>query len=252
MAPSAPHERFSALDYETFQQMARDQSLSPHERSGFPDELRDGAESAILTDIAAKLPALSGRNATVVDIGCGANPLTDALVELCSNRGHRLTLVDGPDVLSHHRETQIVTLAAGRFPDTPSLLADLEERCDAVIAYSVLQYAFADVGVYAFADAALRLLAPRGRLLLGDLPNASMRRRFLASDAGRQHHRAYTGSDEDPPATLPTLPTGEIDDGAVSGLLARARDAGFHAWVMPQAAGLPMSNRREDIVCERP
>ena len=30
--------------------------------------------------------------------------------------------------------------------------------------------------------------------LLGDLPNASMRRRFLNSEAGRTFHRSYTGS----------------------------------------------------------
>jgi hypothetical protein len=35
-------------------------------------------------------------------------------------------------------------------------------------------------------------------------------------------------------------------------LLARARDAGFHAWVMPQPPALPMANRREDLVFERP
>jgi hypothetical protein len=37
----------------------------------------------------------------------------------------------------------------------------------------------------------------------------------------------------------------------VFGLLARARDAGFQAWVVPQAPGLPMANRREDLLFER-
>src|SRR5262249_11295650 len=110
----------------------------------------------------------------------------------------------------------------------------------------------ADMGVHPFVDAALSLLAPAGRLLLGDLPNASMRRRFLVSEAGRQHHRAYSGRDEDPPVSWPTLPTGEIDDGIVIGLVVPAREAGFHAWVVPQASGLPMANRREDLICERP
>jgi SAM-dependent methyltransferase len=252
VSASSSHEQFRDLDFDAFQRMADDTSLSPHERSGFPDELRDGAESVILADIVAKLPALAENRATVIDIGCGANPLTDLLIDLCERSEHRLTLVDGPEVLSHHRASPTVSLVAGRFPDTPSVLADLEGRCDAVIAYSVLQYAFTDMGVHDFVDPALKLLAPGGRLLLGDVPNASMRRRFLASDTGREHHRTYVGRDEDPPVAWPTLPIGEIDDAVIFGLLARARDAGFHAWLVPQDADLPMANRREDLICERP
>jgi hypothetical protein len=131
-------------------------------------------------------------------------------------------------------------------------MLDAIGSCDVVLAYSVLQVAFLDGSIHGFADAALRLLAPGGRLLLGDLPNASMRRRFLHSDAGRSFHRTYTGRDDDPTVAWPLLPPGELDDGVLSGLVARARDGGFHAWLVPQAPELPMSNRREDLLCERP
>lgn len=248
-----PFERFGGLDYAAFQRMAGDEELSAHERSGFPDSLREGSEHAILADIEHKLPALGERRGiSVVDIGCGANPLAGAIVDRCRERGHRLTLIDSPEVLAHHRETDGVRLVPGRFPELPSLLAEVAGTCDVVIAYSVLQYAFAESGVHGFVDAALTLLAPGGRLLLGDLPNASMRRRFLAGEAGRAFHREYTGRDDDPPVVWPRLPVGELDDGAILGLLVRARDAGFHAWLVPQAGGLPMANRREDLVCERP
>ena len=63
------------------------QRLSPHERSGFPDSYREGAEEAILGDIEAKLPALGQQGAIVVDIGCGANPLAFAIRDLCARRG---------------------------------------------------------------------------------------------------------------------------------------------------------------------
>jgi hypothetical protein len=251
MPARAPHERFADLSYEAFRRMAADPQLSPHERSGFPDEYREGAERAIVDDIEAKLPALAGPPAVIVDIGCGANPLSDQLRTRCAARGHTLILVDSPEVLAHHRP-EGVELWPGRFPDLPELLQARAGACDAVLAYSVIQYTFVEGSVFGFVDAALTLLRPGGRLLVGDVPNASMRRRFLASEAGRAHHRAYAGGDEDPEVRWPALPVGEPDDAVVLALLARARDAGFHGWVLPQAAGLPMANRREDLLLARP
>jgi hypothetical protein len=89
-------------------------------------------------------------------------------------------------------------------------------------------------------------------MLLGDIPNASMRRRFLASAAGAVYHRRYTGHDEDPVVTFNTLVEGEVDDAVVAALVARARAAGTDAWVLPQPDRLPMANRREDILLRRP
>lgn len=252
MPERAPHERFAGLTYESFAAMARDPSLSPHERSGFPDSYREGAEEAILPDIAGKLPALNGRGATVMDIGCGANPLAFAIRDLCADHDHDLILVDSPDVLEHHEAAKRVHLFPGRFPDLPELLDRWASKCDAVLVYSVVQYVFVEASVFSFLDSVLGLLAAGGRALLADVPNASMRRRFLASDAGRRHHRVYTGRDEDPPVHWPVLPLGEMDDAATLALISRARDAGFHAWVVPQARTLPMANRREDLLFERP
>jgi hypothetical protein len=240
------------LTYDSFRAMASDPTLSPHERSGFPDDYREGAEAAILADIEAKLPALSRQGATVVDIGCGANPLAFAIRDLCARREHNLILIDSPEVLAHHAPGTRVHLTSGRFPDVPELLRRWASKCDAVIAYSVVQYSFVDASVFGFLDAVLQLLRPGGRALLADLPNASMRRRFLASDAGREHHHTYTGGAGDPDIRWPTLPLGELDDAVTLALLMRARDAGFHAWVVPQPPALPMANRREDLLIERP
>jgi hypothetical protein len=38
----------------------------------------------------------------------------------------------------------------------------------------------------------------------------------------------------------------------VFAVLQRARAAGFHAYVLPQPAHLPLANRREDILIVRP
>lgn len=247
------HVRFGGLTYEDFRRMAGDDALSQHERIGFPDDLRDGAAAAILADIEAKLPALGDEDKLVVDIGPGCADLPRLLRDRCSERAHTLVFVDSAEMLDHHADGPGLVKVPGRFPvDTPDLVAERRGTADAVLAYSVLQYAFADASVFDFVDAALELLAPGGRMLVGDVPNASSRKRFLASAAGEAHHRALTGRDERPPVTFNALERGEPDDAVVLALVARARAAGFHAWIVPQPAGLPMANRREDLLFERP
>ena len=244
------HARFAGLTFEDFRQLAADDSLTANERIGFPEEYRARYDEAILADIEAKLPALSAHGKVVVDIGPGCAGLSVRTRELCSQRGHELVFVDSAEMLAHHPESTGLTKIAGRFPhDFPAGYAG---RADAVLVYSVIQYAFVDAGIFSFLDAALELLAPGGRLLVGDLPNASMRRRFLASAAGRAHHRAYAGRDEDPEVRFNTIDHGEIDDAVAVALLSRARSGGFHAWIVPQGSALPMANRREDLLIQRP
>lgn len=244
--------RFAGLSYDDFRRMAIDATLSPSERIGFPEVYRsEQTEAAIFGEIVAKLPALEGERKVAVEIGPGCSSLPRLMRELCSRRGHTLVFVDSPEMLAHHDDPALVKVPA-RFPDCPELIGDRRGKVDVVVAYSVLQYAFADASPFAFVDAALELLAPGGRLLVGDLPNASMRKRFLASAAGAEHHRTHTGRDEAPGVEFNRLETGELDDAALLGLAARARAAGFHAWIVPQGPGLPMANRREDLLIERP
>ncbi|HEV3001482.1 MAG TPA: methyltransferase domain-containing protein [Solirubrobacteraceae bacterium] len=246
-------QRFSGLRYEDFRRMARDESLSDAERVGFPDGYRAGREEAILADVASKLPALTEHGRVIADVGCGASGLPFLLREHCRRQGHTLLLIDAPEMLEHHEDGPGVVKVPGRFPaETAERLAEWRGRVDAAVAYSVLQVVYGEANPIEFVDAAAELLAPGGRLLIGDLPNASMRRRFLASAAGAAHHRAYTGRDEDPPVAFNTPSRGEVDDALVLGLAARARAAGLHAWVVPQHPSLPMANRREDLLVARP
>lgn len=248
----APHERFADLTFESFRALALDERLSEHERIGFPDAYREGSEAAIFADVRAKLPALDAHGKLVVDVGPGCAGLPRMLRSLARERDHRLVFIDSQEMLDHHEPGPELRSVAARFPDCEDLVDELRGTVDAVLVYSVLQYALTDVSPFDFVDACLELLAPGGRLLIGDLPNASMRKRFLASDAGAEHHRAYTGGEERPDVAFNRLERGQLDDGLALGLLARARAAGFHAWIVPQPPALPMANRREDVLVERP
>jgi hypothetical protein len=245
--------RFAELTFDDFRRLATDPSLSPYEKIGFPDAYREGHERAIFADIEAKLPPLAERRGQVVlDIGPGCSELPAMVRRRCEENDHTLLLIDSDEMLAHHPDGERLRKFSGRFPECPELLDEYAGRVDAIIAYSVLHYVFPSASVHAFLDAALALLAHGGHMLIGDVPNVSKRRRFFSSPAGRDFHRRFTGSDEPPEVAWGALEPGKIDDAVLTGLVSRARGAGYDAYLVPQAAALPMANRREDLLVVRP
>lgn len=248
------HTFFENLSYDDFRRLALDDSLSVYEKVGFPDAYRLEHEHNIYADLQRKAPALDAPGAAILDIGCGCSDLPRMLMRTAEEKGQRLFLLDSAEMLGQlptgHGDS--VVHVAARFPDCPEFLEASRDRFDVVLTYSVMQYVFADGNVFRFLDEALRLLAPGGRLLIGDLPNTSMRKRFFASEAGVAHHRAFTRSEATPQVHFNRIEADQIDDAVVLALVARARAAGFHAFVLPQPPELPMANRREDILIVRP
>jgi cyclopropane fatty-acyl-phospholipid synthase-like methyltransferase len=244
--------RFDDLSFEAFRRLALDPSLSDSERIGFPDALREGAEARILESIAAALGLETGTGLVVVDIGCGCGLLARHLIDLCRERGHELVLVDSAEVLGQLPDDVNVRKVPGRFPDVASVLDSHAGRVDAVIAYSVLHYVFVEASVSEFVDAALALLNAGGALMIGDVPNVSMRKRFFSSERGTAFHREFMGTEEAPEVNFNVIDRGKIDDAILLGLVARARAQGFDAYLLPQPDDLPLANRREDILIRRP
>lgn len=244
--------RFAKLGFEDFRRLATDDSLSAYEKIGFPDSYRAGKEPLIFADILAKLPSLHAQGAVVLDIGPGCSEVPRLLIAHCRSLAQELHLVDSAEMLDQLGDSDGVCKTAAFYPDCPQLLQQLAGRTDAIIVYSVLHYIFVDTNLWNFLDQTLALLAPGGMLLLGDIPNGSMRKRFFASDAGKAFHRQFTGRDEDPVVEYNRLEPGQMDDAVVFAILQRARAAGFHAYVLPQPPDLPLANRREDLLIVRP
>jgi cyclopropane fatty-acyl-phospholipid synthase-like methyltransferase len=243
-------KRFEDLTYEDFRRMADDDSLSRHEKVGFPDSYREGKEEAIFADITAKLSPLGTPEQTVLDIGPGCSALPHMLIDVCRGARSDLILVDSKEMLAQLPDEAFIFKLPGHFPDEVSL-DDYNARVDVILVYSVLHYVFAEGGLWPFLDRVLSLLASGGAMLLGDIPNLSKRRRFFTSEAGIAFHREFMGDD-----SLPDLGSAEdeakIDDAVVLELVQRARDRGYDAYVVPQRPDLPMANRREDILIVRP
>ena len=245
--------RFARLDFEAFRQLAGVEGLSRHEKVGFPDTYRDGKEEAIFADMRAKLPSLQKRACHVLEIGPGCSALPMMLADLCVQQQGRLILVDSAEMLALLPDAPHVHKVAGAFPEALASQQDtLRGQIDTIVAYSVVQYVFAEGSLWRFLDRCFALLADGGELFLGDIPNTTMRKRFFASAAGVASHRAYTGTDEKPSVAFNVPEPDQMDDSVVFGILMRARAHGFHAWVLPQSAGLPMGNRREDILIRKP
>ena len=245
--------RFAQLDFEAFRLLAGEAGLSRHEKVGFPDSYRDGKEAAIFADMCAKLPSLQKPGAHVLEIGPGCSALPVMLADLCAQQQGRLILVDSAEMLALLPDAPHVQKVPGAFPEALASQRDtLHGQIDTIVAYSVVQYVFAEGHLWRFLDRCFALLADGGEIFLGDIPNTTMRKRFFASAAGEASHRAYTGTDEKPVVAFNVPEPGQIDDAVVFGILMRARAQGFHAWVLPQPAALPMGNRREDILIRKP
>jgi hypothetical protein len=250
---TAVPSRFENLDYDAFRALAGDPSLSRHEKVGFPDSYRQGKEEAIFRDVVAKMGSLQRHGARVIEIGPGCSQMPVMLVGRCAELGGELMWIDSAEMLALLPDASHVRKVAGRFPQAlQPRMHELAGAVDAIVAYSVVQYVFAEGNLFQFLDTCLALLAHGGELLIGDVPNQTMRKRFFASPLGAATHQRHTGRNELPEVHFNRLEPGQMDDSVVLALLARARAQGFHAWALPQAVDLPMANRREDILIRKP
>lgn len=244
---------FHELTFDKFRELAKSDQLTHHEKVGFPNEYREGREEAIFADMRTKLRSLDSARKTILEVGPGCSRLPIMLSVLCKERNHQLHFVDSSEMLSQLPDDSHIRKWPGRYPDdVDHLFGELDGTVDVVIAYSVIQYVFAEGNLWDFLDRTLSLLADGGEILFGDVPNISMRKRFFSSAAGARCHREYTGRDELPEVRFNQLEHGQIDDSIVLAILARARAQGFHSWVIPQSNDLPMANRREDILIRKP
>jgi SAM-dependent methyltransferase len=204
------------------------------------------AERLIAPDVAAKLELLPSD--TLVDIGCGPGTILRALAPTVASA----TGIDHPDTINQLRPRVAgtnVALLAGNFLDLK-----VDVRATKVVAYSVIQYTASPEEARRFVDKALALLEPGGRLLVGDLPNVDLRRRFQGSEEGRRFDiewkRLAKGGDAGP--VLDDSEQFVVDDAFVAGLLLHCRSKGFDAWLVRQAPDLPFGNTREDLLVRRP
>jgi hypothetical protein len=246
-------DKFQNLDFAAFKELAKDESLSPHEKIGFPDSYRAGKEAVIFDDITAKLSNLNKNNQIIIDIGAGCGALAFLLIEQCLKNDNTLILIDSEEMLAHLPDDCGLIKIPAYYPnDCQDFLKEYEGRADAILTYSVLHYVFDEGNLFKFLDSTLGLLNARGECLIGDVPNVSKRKRFFSSPSGIKFHQDFMKTDDAPLVEFNRIEAGQMDDAVLISLMLRARQAGFDAYVLPQSDNLPMANRREDIFIKRP
>ncbi|WP_417836360.1 class I SAM-dependent methyltransferase [Thalassospira tepidiphila] len=240
------------LNYERFREFANNRDLSERERIGFPESYRAGYEEAILTDIVSKLEFRFRKGARLLDIGCGASPMTSAILKAAKDFEISAVMNDSPEMLSLIDEDLPFEKLPGRFPEVLDQALQMHpEGYDLILCYSVLHYIVLDTSIFDFIDAICLALKPGGCALIGDIPNLSKRRRFFASEEGIAFHKAFMKTDIPPEVKHFDVQRDAIDDAVLGAVVARVHANGSDAYVVPQPRSLPMFNRRDDIVVQR-
>lgn len=238
--------------FDDYRRFARDDSLEASEKIGFPTEKREGYDRYIFSDVRSKLKALRQKNKVILDIGVGCGELANLMIENAARNSSKLLLVDSKEMLSFLPNRPFIEKYHGRFPDVRRIFKKYTGGVDAILTYSVLGAVLPDSNIFDFLDCACELLRNGGEMLVGDIPNASKRKRFFSSDAGVEYHKKHTGSDEAPEVDFLKIEHDTFDDGVILGILQRYRNFGFDTYLLPQNDRLYFANRREDILIRRP
>lgn len=237
----------STISFENFGKLANSQ-LSSTEQAGRYD-IQAEAEKLILSDVIPKLCLNS--QSDLLDIGCGSGLLLIPLSFLV----HSATGIDHAEVIAGLRRRftgASLAAMAGNFLDLA-----IGDRYSAILAYSVVHYLSSKEELFAFADKAVELLRPNGRMLIGDIPNVDRKRRFLQTKTGAEFTKAWqkrtvVSSASAVQSNLSRDPeTLVFNDELILNVVERFRKRGFDVYILPQAPSLPFGYTREDVLIVR-
>jgi cyclopropane fatty-acyl-phospholipid synthase-like methyltransferase len=198
------------------------------------------AERLIAPDVIEKLELSAGH--TFLEIGCGPGLLLSAAERV----GAICTGIDIESQIDIAKETTSARLIAGHFEKV-----ELAERFDRMLIYSVIHCLPDFEAVKMFVAKAAALLAPQGRMLIGDIPNSDTKKAFLDSEVGAAFHADWLASNHSPPVVNEHSGVGSFTTAEIHSLMMDWRARGMLAYLLPQPASLPFGHTREDLLIVR-
>jgi FkbM family methyltransferase len=246
-APSIFNRQMSFLK---FNEIAKTNFSSSARASGFPENLRNNLAPIILEDIIDKLNLMVLKNKKLIEIGPGVSPLAHMIASFCRNNDFELKYIDAQNILQHLPKATFIEHISDQFPKNIDFYLNKCKNAGAINCYSVSQYLSSYDNFIKFIQCAVSLLAPGGRLLLGDIPNRDMRMRFFNSKSGKKN-KSFIFNNKIRMNRFMHNQSTYLNDVNLIDLLYSIRKKGYHAWIIPQKNLLPQSNRREDLLIER-
>tara|TARA_B100000315_G_scaffold254454_1_gene295563 strand:- start:806 stop:1537 length:732 start_codon:yes stop_codon:yes gene_type:complete len=216
-------------------------------------KIQEKAEKNILIDVINKMSINSDDN--LLDIGCGSGNLLIPLSFVCKQ-------VSGIDHVScierlnkRIKKIKNIECILGNFLDI-----SMDRKFDKILCYSVLHYLTDEDEVIMFIHKALKLLKPGGIALFGDIPNTSLKQRFLNSKSGiefsKKWARVIQGENQPKNSIKLNLVKDkalvQFNDDLVLKILRNTRAKGFDSSVLTQPPHLPFGYTREDILIKNP
>ena len=190
----------------------------------------------------------------VLEIGCGAGNLLIPLSFFVRSA----TGIDHPNLLVHiksrvPKDSDTITLIPGNF-----LTTKIPGTFSRILVYSVIHYLRDENEVLAFIRKAALLLRPKGKMIIGDIPNKDIKARFLASKRGKTFSAEWQEKIEQErkknphihqPMTVARLVT--LNDSLVEKILAMLEELHMRAKRARQLEVLAFGFTREDIIVEK-
>lgn len=207
---------------------------------------QEEAERRILFDLLSKLDIKVSD--FLLEIGCGPGNLLVPLSSFCA----KATGIDNQAALTRLKNRFLTDAGIACMPGNFLDMKMSTIHFNKVLVYSVLQYLTDREEVFLFVERALTFLKPGGRMLLGDIPNISKKKRFLNSSLGRLTLKMWDEQSRVADAGILSVnPDRELvvfDDALVFDLMAFIRGKSFEAYLLPQPVDLPFGGSREDIL----
>ena len=236
------------LTFDDFRKLALDKELPGYKKVGFGKEHRADKEKNVFPDMKKKIPGLSNKDTTIIDIGCGCSLPVLELIKNANSLNQEVILVDNDEMLENISDGENITKYPHQFPNDKVFVDEYAGKADVVIIYSVIHAIYEFQNIFTLIDRAVSLLKERGSsLLIGDISNYSKKQRFLNSPYGNSFHKKWSNTDEDPKVDFST-PYEHIDDSIIMQIMLRYRLQGLETYLLPQSEEMPLNNTREDIL----